>query len=146
MAFFQRTKIAVWTLLHIIAIKTFLCAVGLESLSSARHFKRSNTRPEVGKPVIRKSFLLALCKCGVHFLPVAASITILYINIKGYWIGAQTIGVHEENNVSIALFFHHGKHLQRYWSHNVGLLSEKSVIIQSNVRLEQPWSFGDNLH
>lgn len=103
MAFFQRTKIAFWALLHIMAIKTSLRAVGLESLNSARHFKRSNTRPEVGRPVIRKSFLLALCKCGVHFLPAAASITILYINIKGYWIGAQLIGVHEENNVSIAL-------------------------------------------
>ena len=49
-----------WSLLHILAIKTFLRAVGLESLSSARHFKRSITGPEVGEPEIRKSFLLSL--------------------------------------------------------------------------------------
>lgn len=85
------------------AIQMLLRAVGLESLGLARQFKASNTESEIRKPVIRKSFLLALCKCGVHLIPAAASVTILYINLKGYWIGAQMVGTHGQNNISIAL-------------------------------------------
>ncbi len=103
MSFFQRTKVAFLALLHVMAIKTFLRAVGLEALGLARQFKRSNIKSEVRKEVITKSFLLALCKCGVHFLPAAASITMLYINIKGYWIGAQMVGFRGESSVAIAL-------------------------------------------
>lgn len=105
MGLFQRKKAAfsTSTLLHISAIKAFFRAVGLESLVLVRQLMRSNTKIEGKKPAIKNSFLIALGKCGVHFLPAAASITMLYINIKGYWIGAQMVAMHGESSVSIAL-------------------------------------------
>ena len=102
-SFFQQKQVVFLTLLHVMPIQTCHRAIGLEILGLACQLKKPNARPEARKQVIRKSFWLALCKCGVHFLPAAASITLLYINIKGYWIGTQMVGMNGQNNVSIAL-------------------------------------------
>jgi hypothetical protein len=44
---------------------------------------------EPRKAVAVKSSLLALTQCCIHVLPIAVSITLLWFNIYGYYIGAQ---------------------------------------------------------
>jgi hypothetical protein len=43
---------------------------------------------ESKKKVIETSFWIALRRCAVHFVPVALSLVIITLNVKGYYIGA----------------------------------------------------------
>ena len=54
---------------------------------AARSFR--NTVIEQKKIVINRSRWLNLRRCSVHLLPIAASITLTAINLKGYFIGAN---------------------------------------------------------
>lgn len=66
-------------------------ALGLEVLScSVQSLLGSHS--EERKVVIEQSRWVAICRSAVHMLPVAASITLFYFNIHGYYIGGSLSG------------------------------------------------------
>ena len=58
---------------------------------------------EQPKPLILHSRKVALARCAVHILPAAVSITILYFNFRGYFIGAQLQGAQNGDTIKLAV-------------------------------------------
>jgi hypothetical protein len=87
------------------SIRYLLRAVGLEILSSVARWrwlasKDSGSEPK--KYVKRTSFWIALQRCMVHLLPSAASITVIALNLKGFFIGFELAGIPGHDAESIA--------------------------------------------
>ena len=65
----------------------FFRGVGIELLSLLRY---GQSPLEAPKSVVQESLWLALCGCCVHFLPVATSITMIYLNLSHMYVGFMT--------------------------------------------------------
>ncbi|KIX00567.1 uncharacterized protein Z518_09632 [Rhinocladiella mackenziei CBS 650.93] len=73
-------------------LEAALRSLGLDTLNFTLRHLFSSRRPEAPKFVIRLSFFVALARCALHFLPSAVSIAIIYLNVRGLYIGAQLAG------------------------------------------------------
>src|SRR5271169_1644957 len=72
-------------------ISYFLRCVGL-GIFSASSFSLLHRHREPKKVVIDTSIWIALAHCCVHVLPVAGSVTLLWLNIAGLYVGDQLSG------------------------------------------------------
>lgn len=62
-----------------------------------KHAPDSANKAEEKKKIIQTSIWVALRRCLVHLLPLTASVTILTLNAKGYYIGADfSNSIHSE--------------------------------------------------
>ena len=80
----------------------FLRSIGLRIISfeipSRKH------KPEDKKVVINMSVWVALSRCGVHIIPLLGTITLLWFNVHGFFIGASLAGPRSWSN-SVKLEF-----------------------------------------
>ena len=54
--------------------------------------------PEPKKIAIRKDRRMAMLAGSIHFIPVAATIIICYLNLAGYYIGSELTGISNQDN------------------------------------------------
>ena len=87
-----------YTLVHI------LRTLGLDIVSFFARKIRIN-HFEQAKVAISDSALVALSRCSIHFLPVAVSIFLITLNIKGRYIGQHFPGSESDHGDSVALAF-----------------------------------------
>ena len=74
--------------IHLSSLAFLIRAIGLESVNTLLRalFSRWDT-PESPKPVLQKSFWIALSRCPIHLFPVSVLTFLLWINYRGYYIG-----------------------------------------------------------
>ncbi|KAF2430092.1 hypothetical protein EJ08DRAFT_649888 [Tothia fuscella] len=78
------------------SVRHLLRSIGLGILSSIARRRRRATKDSISEPkkyIKSSSFWVALQRCMVHLLPSAASITIIALNLKGFFIGFELAGI-----------------------------------------------------
>ncbi|OCK79240.1 hypothetical protein K432DRAFT_383222 [Lepidopterella palustris CBS 459.81] len=83
-------------------MKSFSIRYLLRSTGLAAVLRRWHHSPEPKKYVVRTSFWIALQRCMVHLLPSAASIVVITLNLKGFFIGFELAGIPGHDAMSIA--------------------------------------------
>ena len=70
-------------------------AIHKSRLATSRFFERLwfGAEDEEKKVVVRKSLWGALLRCSIHLIAMFATITIAYMNLAGYFIGAELQGL-----------------------------------------------------
>ena len=90
--------------LYRFTLAQFLRTVGLDAIS----FIRRKTRPndvEEAKIAISDSTLVALIRSSIHVLPVAVSIYLITLNLRGYYVGQHLPWSEDNYGDSVALAF-----------------------------------------
>lgn len=85
------------------SIRFLFRAVGLgvlTTLYNIRYFSYSTVEPK--KYIARESFWVALQRCMVHLLPSTASIVVIALNLKGFFIGFELAGIPGHDPVDMA--------------------------------------------
>jgi hypothetical protein len=54
---------------------------------------RRGDNVEEKKIIIDRSFRLAMIRCSIHFLPIAATIALASLNLKGFFVGGEYLGL-----------------------------------------------------
>ena len=100
----QRQPQATTTKASIPKRSAFLRAVGLDAINGLWTGLRSSAvLPEPRKQVFQQSLWIAIERCGIHLLPCAASIIIIFFNLKGYFIGFELAGIPNRTTSDLAL-------------------------------------------
>jgi hypothetical protein len=115
-----------------------LRATGLEILNILLH----KVRPQYGseseekKVVVDVSFWIALERCGVHLLPIGASIAMMYLNFAGYYIGSELAGLPGYTSIDMALLQLASKFQELL------IIASLATVIFHRVRYELLWGKG----
>ena len=87
-----------------LSFSPFLRATGLDALNaSPKLLNLFSNSAEVKKPIANHSLSIALQRCFIHLIPSVVSITIITINFKGYFIGAELSGLQNTTHLSLAV-------------------------------------------
>ncbi|PYI23886.1 hypothetical protein BO99DRAFT_375586 [Aspergillus violaceofuscus CBS 115571] len=90
----------------------------------------SPSQQEPHKVVIKRSILGALQCCVIHLLPIAVSSTIVGLNIKGIYLGADMMSPFKSETINLALFQLAAK------AHEIMIVASLSVTVLQCVRHE----------
>lgn len=72
----------------------FLRAIGVDILNDLyARLKSWDAADEPEKRISKKSFYVALQRCGMHIIPSAVSLVCVTINFRGYFIGSELAGL-----------------------------------------------------
>ncbi len=91
------------TILMRFSLRYFLRAVGLGTLNAV--FNQRNSAFSIAEPrkrIVTQSFWVALQRCMVHLLPCTASIVIIALNLRGFFIGFELAGIPGHDAISMA--------------------------------------------
>ncbi|RAK78361.1 uncharacterized protein BO72DRAFT_476657, partial [Aspergillus fijiensis CBS 313.89] len=90
----------------------------------------SPSQQEPPKVVITRSILAALQRCAIHLLPIAVSSTVIGLNIKGTYLGADMMSPFPSETINLALFQLAAK------AHEIMIVASLSVTVLLCVRHE----------
>ncbi|RAH73102.1 uncharacterized protein BO66DRAFT_367623 [Aspergillus aculeatinus CBS 121060] len=90
----------------------------------------SPSQQEPPKVVITRSILAAPQRCAIHLLPIAVSSTVIGLNIKGTYLGADMMSPFPSETINLALFQLAAK------AHEIMIVASLSVTILHCVRHE----------
>ncbi|OAL48785.1 hypothetical protein IQ07DRAFT_86575 [Pyrenochaeta sp. DS3sAY3a] len=81
----------------------FLRAIGVDILNDLyARLKRWDAADEPKKRISKRSFYVALQRCGMHIIPCAVSIVCVALNFRGYFIGTELAGLAGRTSQSMA--------------------------------------------
>ncbi|KAL4923594.1 uncharacterized protein BDV17DRAFT_234775 [Aspergillus undulatus] len=92
---------------------------------------------EPQKVVITRSLPAALWSCAIHLLPIAVSSTIIALNIRGTYLGADLMSPVKSETINLMLFQIAAK------AHEITIVASLGVIVLQYIRHEL--LFGDGL-
>ncbi|RMZ91414.1 hypothetical protein DV736_g1338, partial [Chaetothyriales sp. CBS 134916] len=110
------------------------------SVKLFNHFRRPPNKEEMGekrKVIVTTSIRIATCRCWIHFLPIATSILILVLNIRGVYIGQDFQGPLKSQTINLMFLQLAAK------AQELCIVASLAFIVQHSVRNEL--LFGDGL-
>lgn len=102
----------------------------------ARIFKWGGDKEE-GKVIIDKSRLLALVRCLIHVIPMAAAVGLIGLNASNYYIGGELEGQNGQDTQKLAALLFAAK------LHELFMLASLATLLITYIRMELV--FGDGL-
>ncbi|KAL2812013.1 hypothetical protein BJX63DRAFT_443803 [Aspergillus granulosus] len=96
----------------------------------------SSSDEESDKAVISQSFWAALYPCSVHLFAIAVSATIIALNIKGTYLGADLMSPVKSETINLMIFQLIAK------AHEIAIVASLGLIVMQFVRHELLWGEG----